>query len=97
MPAYELREHRRDHGYNVLGTYATVNGAWAEKERLIAEDAQRRGRYTIEYVQGAEPDVPNMPPPATPVDVPVHVAAEAHADPPPPVAEVVPAKSGARR
>jgi hypothetical protein len=94
MPAYELREHRRDHGYNVLGNYATVNGAWAEKERLIAEDASRRGRYTIGYVQEATPDAPPVPPP---VDVPVHVAAEAHADLPPPVAEAATVKAGARR
>ena len=57
MPAYELREHQTN-GYDVLGRYASPDAARQREYELIAEDRQRLGRYTIDYVQEATPDVP---------------------------------------
>lgn len=58
MPAYELREHLQTHGYAVLGRYASADAARARIDALVAEDRQRQGRYTIDYVQAATPDAP---------------------------------------
>ena len=58
MPAYELREHLQTHGYAVLGRYASPDAAKARMDALVAEDRQRQGRYTIDYVQAAQPDAP---------------------------------------
>lgn len=56
MPAYELREHLPTHGYAVLGKFPSPDAARDKRDALIAEDRQRQGRYTIDYVQQAEPD-----------------------------------------